>query len=99
MRVPRGLWANPGRMDEWARIEDMPLVRVTVMLKPDLLDSAGRAVADSLHRMGFDSVSQARIGRVVELKVAEVNEEAIRSMASRLLANPVTEDWTYEVVE
>jgi phosphoribosylformylglycinamidine synthase len=49
--------------------------------------------------MGFDSVAQARIGRVVELEVAEVDEEQIRAMASRLLANPVTEEWTYEVVE
>ncbi len=75
----------------------MPLVRVTVLLKPDLLDSAGRAVADSLHRIGFEEVVQARIGRVIELEVPEVDEERIQAMCRRLLSNPVTEEWTYEV--
>ena len=76
----------------------MPLVRVTVLLKPDLLDSAGRAVADSLHRIGYEEVAQARIGRVIELEVAEVDEDRIQAMCRRLLSNPVTEEWTYEVV-
>jgi phosphoribosylformylglycinamidine synthase len=75
----------------------MPLVRVTVLLKPDLLDSAGRAVADSLHRIGFEEVAQARIGRVIELEVPEVDEERIQAMCRRLLSNPVTEEWSYEV--
>lgn len=76
----------------------MSTVRVYVTLKPSLLDSAGRTVADSLHRLGYDEVSDARIGKMIELKMADVNEERVREMCDKLLANPVIEDFRYEVV-
>jgi phosphoribosylformylglycinamidine synthase subunit PurS len=76
----------------------MPIVRVTVTLKPALLDSAGRTVADSLHRMGYDEVLDARVGKVIDLKVASVDEQRIRAMCDELLANPVIESFSFEVL-
>jgi len=76
----------------------MALVRVSVTLKPSLLDSAGRTVADSLHRLGFGEVEDARIGKLIELKIDNPTDERIRDMCQKLLANGVIEDFRYEVV-
>lgn len=76
----------------------MSTVRVFVTLKPSLLDSAGRTVADSLGKLGFDEVQGARIGKVIELQVERVDEARIREMCDTLLANPVIEDYRIEVV-
>jgi len=75
----------------------MSTVRVFVTLKPSLLDSAGRTVADSLGKLGFDEVQGARIGKVIELQVERVDEARIREMCDTLLANPVIEDYRIEV--
>jgi phosphoribosylformylglycinamidine synthase len=76
----------------------MPKVRVTVTLKPSLLDSAGRTVAQSLQKLGYDEVANVRIGKVIELEVASVDEARIDEMCKKLLANPVIEDYQFEVV-
>ncbi|HZH99070.1 MAG TPA: phosphoribosylformylglycinamidine synthase subunit PurS [Fimbriimonadaceae bacterium] len=76
----------------------MTTVRVYVTLKPSLLDSAGRTVSGSLHKLGFGEVSEARIGKLIELKVEDFSEERVKQMCDKLLANPVIEDYRYEVV-
>ena len=76
----------------------MPIVRVFVTLKPALLDSAGRTVASSLKNLGFAEVQDARIGKLIHLTVASVDEGHIKEMCLKLLANPVIEDFTYEVI-
>lgn len=77
----------------------MPRVRVYVTLKPSLLDSAGRTVADSLKKLGYAEVEGARIGKLIELEVQEYSEERVKQMCDRLLANPVIEDYRFEAVE
>ena len=76
----------------------MPTVRVSVTLKPSLLDSAGRTVAGSLKHLGYEEVQDARIGKLITLQVDTVEEGRIREMCQKLLANPVIEDFSYEVV-
>ena len=74
-------------------------MRVYVKLKPSLLDSAGKTVAGSLTKLGFDEVEGARIGKLVELQVDPYDEERVKAMCEKLLANPVIEDYSFEVVE
>ena len=76
----------------------MPTVRVYVTLKPSLLDSAGRTVAGSLKSLGFDEVEETRIGKLIELKVDDYSEARVKEMCDKLLANPVIEDYRFEVV-
>lgn len=80
----------------------MPQVRVVVTLKPSLLDAQGRVVQDALHAMGYANVEQVRIGKYMELELeasANGNLEAeIKEMCDRLLANPVIENYRYEVI-
>lgn len=76
----------------------MTTVRLYVTLKPSLLDSAGRTVASSLQNLGFDEVQNARIGKLIELKVEIYDEARVTEMCKKLLANPVIEDYRFEVV-
>lgn len=77
---------------------DVATVRIFVTLKPALLDSAGRTVAGSLQKLGYDEVGEVRIGKVIEMNVSDANEQRIQEMCDKLLANPVIEDYRYEVV-
>jgi phosphoribosylformylglycinamidine synthase subunit PurS len=76
----------------------MKTVRVYVTLKPSLLDSAGRTVAGSLQKLGYDEVQNTRIGKLIELQVEDFSEARVKEMCDRLLANPVIEDYRFEVV-
>lgn len=72
-------------------------VRIFVRLKPGVLDPQGRAVHHSLEGMGFDGVEDVRIGRLIEMDVAEgTSEETLKAMCENLLANTVIEDFTIE---
>lgn len=77
----------------------MSRFRVALHIVPrrGLLDPQGKAVADALRTLGFQSVEDVHVGRhvVVELTardVADAEKEA-RAMCEKLLANPVTEDF------
>ena len=61
---------------------------VDVMLKPEILDPQGQAVANALPSLGYPSPEGLRIGRHVELAL-----EAGTKIADTLLANPVIEDY------
>ena len=80
----------------------MSKVKVTVTLKPSLLDAQGRVVQDALHSLGYASVEQVRIGKYMELDVADTGADldaAVKQMCEKLLVNPVIENYQYEVVE
>jgi len=68
------------------------------MLKPEILDPQGQAVAGALPRLGVSDVASVRIGRRVEIDFAgEVDLDKAREIADKLLANPVIEDYTVRV--
>ncbi|MCS6986595.1 MAG: phosphoribosylformylglycinamidine synthase subunit PurS [Sphingomonadaceae bacterium] len=70
--------------------------RVTVKLKPGVLDPQGRAIRQALETLGFTGVEDVRVGKVIELELAEGTPRAtVEDMARRLLANTVIE--TFEV--
>ena len=72
-------------------------VRVLVRLKPGVLDPQGRAVHHSLEGLGFGGVEDVRIGRVIEMDLADgTSDEAIDDMCRKLLANMVIEDYSIE---
>ncbi|MGD9935618.1 MAG: phosphoribosylformylglycinamidine synthase subunit PurS [Dehalococcoidia bacterium] len=77
--------------------------RINVMLKPLVNDPQGLAVRDGLHTLGFEGVSAVRVGKRIEVTLeasdAGAAEAAIRSMCEQLLANPVIEDFRFEVGE
>lgn len=72
-------------------------VRVLVRLKPGVLDPQGRAVHHALEGLGFAGVADVRVGRLIELDVADdTDREALTAMCEKLLANTVIENFTIE---
>jgi phosphoribosylformylglycinamidine synthase len=72
--------------------------RVYVTLKPGVLDPAGRAIHHALEGLGFAGVSDVRVGKVIELDVADgTDASALEDMARRLLANTVIENYRIEL--
>ena len=79
------------------------LVKVFVTLKEGVLDPQGKAVQNSLQSLGFGLVQDVRVGKYLELQLdvagaADATEQA-RRMCEKLLANPVIEDYRFEVAE
>ncbi|TML51210.1 MAG: phosphoribosylformylglycinamidine synthase subunit PurS [Actinobacteria bacterium] len=78
-------------------------MRATVLVrpKPGILDPQGEAVLGSLRQLGF-AVEDARIGRVVDLELANGGREQARAelerMCEQLLANPLIESYEIELV-
>ncbi len=77
--------------------------RIYVTLRPSVLDPAGVAVESGLKQMGYDNVEQVRIGKYIELMITAGNEDKAReqldTICDQLLANPVIENYRFELVE
>ena len=75
-------------------------VRILVRLKPGVLDPQGRAVHHSLDSLGFEGVEDVRIGRLIEMDVADgTSDGTLNRMCEQLLANMVIEDFVVEKPE
>jgi phosphoribosylformylglycinamidine synthase len=81
----------------------MFLARVYVTLKPTVNDPEGLTIKGGLHSLGFTSVASVRAGKYMEIRVdtptrAEA-ESRVTEMCRKLLANPVIEDFRFEIEE
>ncbi len=76
--------------------------RVTITRKQGLSDPEGMTTKKALTDLGFESVSDVSFGRIITVDVDGDNrataEAAIHDMCTKLLANPVMEDFTIEAV-
>jgi phosphoribosylformylglycinamidine synthase len=74
----------------------LPKIVIEVMPKADLLDPAGKAVANALHRQGHARIQTARIGKRIELHFADTPTQADMDAAAQIaedfLSNGVIED-------
>lgn len=81
----------------------MYLARVYVTLKPTINDPQGLTIKGGLLALGFSTVKSVRMGKYLEIQVAEEDisraQEQVREMCRRLLANPVIEDFRFELEE
>lgn len=77
------------------------MARVFVMPKKAILDPQGKAVASSLHSLGYPEVADARLGKLIELRLDGGDTEAasarVNEMCQRLLANDIIEDYRFEL--
>lgn len=75
--------------------------RIYVTLRPSVLDPAGTAVQSGLKQLGYQGVGQVRIGKYIELSLTAADEMAARDqldqMCDQLLANPVIENYCFEL--
>lgn len=76
---------------------------IYVTLRPSVLDPAGTAIQAGLKHMGYETVEQVRIGKYIELTLSAADENSARSqleqMCSKLLVNPVIENYRFDLIE
>ena len=76
-------------------------VKICVRLKEGVLDPQGKAVERSLHTLGYEEVRDVRVGKYIEVEIAAASRQAAekraREMCDKLLANPVIEDYRFEI--
>ncbi|MGI9554055.1 MAG: phosphoribosylformylglycinamidine synthase subunit PurS [Thermodesulfobacteriota bacterium] len=79
------------------------LVKVEVKIKPVVLDPQGKAVLSALHNLGYEQVTDSRIGKLIELKIDSDSlddvKNSVTDMCNKLLANTVIEDYSINIVE
>ncbi len=79
------------------------LARVDVSLKPTVNDPEGLTICGALHSLGFEAVNSVRAGKYMEITLEAGNEDAaekqVTEMCRKLLANPVIEDFRFELEE
>ena len=72
-------------------------LRIHVTLKPGVLDPQGKAIEHALAGLGFSGIDGARVGKLIELDVADnVDDAQVDAMCRQLLANTVIENYRTE---
>ncbi|MDQ3982292.1 MAG: phosphoribosylformylglycinamidine synthase subunit PurS [Actinomycetota bacterium] len=75
--------------------------RINVMPRHELADPEGQTIERALPRIGFDDVSDVRVGKRIELKLDASDEsdarDKVREMCERMLANTVIESYEVEI--
>lgn len=76
-------------------------VQVYVTYKDSVLDPQAQAVQGAIQRLGFEGISQMRIGKFFEMQVTGTDQAAVidkvEAICDRLLANPNMEQYRYDV--
>ena len=75
--------------------------RVLINLRPSVLDPAGEATKAAASRLGIKGIEKLRIGKSIEVEFLASDEQdatrQIELLSDRLLANPVIEDWSFDL--
>ncbi len=75
--------------------------RIVVTPKKTVLDPQGKVVANAIQQLGMQCVSEARVGKYIELDISGENLELTRQkldgICKDLLSNPVIEDYRLEL--
>lgn len=75
---------------------------VNVMIKGSILDPQGRAVEQTLKRLGHTNIEDLRVGKHIELTLSGERVEVetqLKDIADKVLSNPVMEDVTFTLTE
>ena len=77
--------------------------KIYISYKEGILDPQGKTVSNALDAIGIKKIDSVRMGKYIEMEfngiskdnAAEITDESCR----KLLANPNTETYTFEIVE
>ena len=76
-------------------------VEVYITLKETIADPQGLTVKHALESLGYKVVGDVRIGKLISLRLnvdnREVAEQKLNEMCKKLLANPIIEDYRFEI--
>ena len=81
----------------------MFLARIYVTLKPTVNDPQGQTIRAGLRDLSFHTLQDVRIGKYLEVRVSDASPEdaqkTVEDMCRGLLANPVIEDFRFDLEE
>ncbi|MFQ5707134.1 MAG: phosphoribosylformylglycinamidine synthase subunit PurS [bacterium] len=81
----------------------MLVAKIHVTLKSGILDPQGKTVHHALENLGFENIDEVRMGKYIQLKFGTVSWQEAELLTAKaceqLLANPVIEDYSFELVE
>lgn len=73
--------------------------KVVITLKKSILDPQGKAVEQGIHSLGFESVSNVRIGKYIEMDIetdsCKEAERITQEISDKLLANLIMESYSF----
>ncbi len=75
--------------------------KISVSLRSSVLDPAGEATKVAALKLGIEGIRKLRIGKSIDIEIKASNEldarKKLEVLCDRLLANPVIENWTFEI--
>ena len=78
-------------------------IKVYITLKKTIADPQGLTVKHALESLGYKEVKDVRIGKLITLildaESKEAAEHRLNKMCKELLANPIIEDYSFEIKE
>lgn len=79
------------------------IAKIQVTLKPGILDPQGQTIHHGLEMLGFTGIHSVRAGKLIEIAfngmTREQAEQATDNVCKKLLANPVIENYEFELVD
>lgn len=78
-------------------------VKISIMLKKTVADPQGLTVKHALDSLGYKDVDNVRIGKLITMSLKtdkkDVAEKQLDEMCKKLLANPIIEDYSFDIKE
>jgi phosphoribosylformylglycinamidine synthase PurS subunit len=78
-------------------------VRILVSFKDSVLDPQGQTVKNALHTLGYGFIKDVRQGKVFEIDLKDIPrgelEKTIPEISDKVLANPIIEKFTWQIIE
>ncbi len=75
--------------------------KIYVTLREGILDPQGKATQQSLESLGYQGVSDVRVGKFLEItltdRTLDIAREDLNNMCEKLLSNPIIEDYSIEI--
>lgn len=76
--------------------------KIYVTHKKGVLDPQGKTVESALKSLGYKNLRDLHIGKYIELEIEVKDktkaEKQVQEMCNKLLANPIIEQFTFEVL-
>ena len=77
--------------------------KIYIRYKDGILDPQGTTVGHALNSMGYEAIHDVSVGKFIEMNFNSVSKEGAERLTDescrKLLANPNTESYKFEIVE
>jgi len=77
--------------------------KIYITFKEGVVDPQGITIKGALESLGYKGISNVRMGKYIQMRLntqdKEKAESDLKQMCAKLLANPVIEDFRYEIEE